>query len=182
MKLIVGLGNPGKEYEKTRHNIGFMAIDSYCSKKNLSFKKKFNGIYAKDVVNGEEIIFLKPQSFMNLSGDVINKYMNFFKITIDNILIIYDDVDFEIGILKLKPDGSSGGHNGIKNIINKLGTSNFKRIRIGISKHNENMVNYVLGKFSKDEMKKINEIIDTIIRIIEDYTKLSFENLMNKYN
>ncbi len=182
MKLIVGLGNPGKEYEKTRHNIGFMAIDSYCIKKELLFKKKFNGLYTKDIINGKEIIFLKPQSFMNLSGNVVKSYMNYFKINVDDIIVIYDDAAFEVGEIKIKPDGSSGGHNGIKDIISYLGTSNFKRIRVGISKNDKNMVNHVLANFSKSEINKISKTLYTINDIIEDYSKLSFENLMNKYN
>lgn len=182
MKLIVGLGNPGKEYEKTRHNVGFMAIDLYCLKKELVFKKKFNGLFTKDIINEKEIIFLKPQSFMNLSGDIVKKYMDYFKIDIADILVIYDDADFKIGDFKIKPDGSSGGHNGIKDIISHLGISNFKRIRIGISKCEKNMVNYVLANFSNAEINKINKTLYTIINVIEDYSKLSFENLMNKYN
>lgn len=182
MKLIVGLGNPGKEYDKTRHNVGFMAIDLYCLKKELTFKKKFNGLYTKDTINKEEIIFLKPQSYMNLSGNVVKKYMSYFKIKIEDIFIIYDDVDFKIGEFKIKPDGSSGGHNGIKDIISQLCTSNFKRIRIGISKSDQNMVKHVLTKFSEKELNKINETLYTIINVIEDYPKITFENLMNKYN
>lgn len=182
MKLIVGLGNPGKEYERTRHNVGFMAIDLYCLKKDLAFKKKFNGLYTKDIINGEEIIFLKPQNFMNLSGKVVRQFIDYFKINIDDILIIYDDAAFEIGSFKIKPAGSDGGHNGVKDIISNIGTSNFKRIRIGISKSEQNMKAHVLSKFSESEINKINETLHTIIDVINDYSKLSFENLMNKYN
>ncbi len=182
MKLIVGLGNPGKEYEKTRHNVGFMAIDNYCIKNNLKFKKKFNGLYVDVRINGEEIIFLKPQSYVNLSGEVVRKFVDFFKIDIKDMIVIYDDMDFEIGTFKLKPDGSSAGHNGIKNIISNLNTDKFKRIRIGISKNADNTIDYVLGRFSKDELKQISEIMDKVIKIIDEFNIISFESLMNKYN
>ncbi len=182
MKLIVGLGNPGKEYINTRHNIGFMAIDSHCEKNNLSFISKFKGLYTKDKINNEDIIFLKPQKYMNLSGIVIKKYIEYFKIDINDILVIYDDKDFELGKIKIKPDGSSGGHNGIKNIIENLNTSNFKRIRVGISNKNVNLISYVLGKFTKKELGVVKEVVMQINEIIIDFVNLSFENLMNKYN
>ena len=116
MILIVGLGNPGLRYENTRHNCGFMAIDYYAKKNNLIFKKKFNGEFAEQTINNEKIIFLKPQTFMNLSGECVIKYMNFYNIDLDNLYVIYDDIDFEIGTYKIKRDGSSGGHNGNNNI------------------------------------------------------------------
>ena len=118
MKLIVGLGNPGKEYENTRHNIGFMVIDNYL--KNEKFKTKFNGMYLKKVINNEEVIFLKRLSYMNLSGEVVKKYVNYFKINLSDLLIISDDLDMPCFKIKLKYKGSSGGHNGLKNIIQNI--------------------------------------------------------------
>ena len=124
MKLIVGLGNPGKLYENTRHNIGFMAIDNYVKSLNLSFSNsKFDGIYVKTRINDNEVIFLKPQKFINLSGEVISKFMNFYKISTEDILIIHDDLDIECGKYKLKYKGTSGGHNGLKNIEKMIGTN-----------------------------------------------------------
>ncbi|MEI3507990.1 MAG: aminoacyl-tRNA hydrolase [Bacilli bacterium] len=134
MKLIVGLGNPGKEYENTRHNAGFRFIDSYAKAKNLSFnKEKFNGLYTDFLQNDEKIILLKPQKYMNLSGEVIKTYLDFFKIKVNNMLIIVDDLDTEVGKIKLRYKGSSGGHNGLKNIENHLKTQDYKRLKIGIS-------------------------------------------------
>lgn len=182
MKLIVGLGNPGNEYEKTRHNVGFMAIDKYCLKEGLSFKKKFSGLYINTKIDEEEVIFLKPQLYMNLSGEIVKKFADFFKIPNEDILVIHDDMDFNVGTLKLKSDGSSAGHNGIKNIINNLHTEKFKRLRIGISKNENNTIEYVLGKFSKEELKQMNVIFDKVELIIRDYTKIKFDLLMNKYN
>lgn len=182
MKLVVGLGNPGKEYENTRHNCGFRAIDFYVEKNNLAMKKKFNGLYAEHVINNEKIILLKPQTFMNLSGNSVQAFANYYNIHIDDILVIYDDVDFEVGKFKIKRGGSSAGHNGIKDIINKLKTEQIQRIRVGISKNNIELMNYVLGKFSKEDNEKINSVVEEISNIIEDFSKYNIDTLMDKYN
>lgn len=182
MKLVVGLGNPGKEYENTRHNVGFLIIDNYANTAKLSFKEKFNGMYFEAKINDEKVIFLKPLSYMNLSGIVVKKYLDYFKIKAEDLFIIYDDMDFEIGTFKIKPSGSSAGHNGIKNIIENVGTENIKRMRVGISKSVNNKIDYVIGNFTKKEKEKIDKIIDNSNIIIDDFVKLSFEELMNKYN
>lgn len=184
MKLIVGLGNPGKLYENTRHNIGFMAIDNYVKSLNLSFSNsKFDGIYVKTRINDNEVIFLKPQKFINLSGEVILKFMNFYKISTEDILIIHDDLDIECGKYKLKYKGTSGGHNGLKNIEKMIGTNIYKRIKIGISNNKLlDTKDYVLGKLSQEEEKKINSVIDISKKIIDDYLIMDFEKLMSKYN
>ena len=184
MKLVVGLGNVGKEYENTRHNIGFMAIDAIEKKYNFELtKSKFDGYYEKVIINNEQVIFLKPARYMNLSGEVIKKYVDFFKIDINDILIISDDLDQEVGKYKLKQKGSSGGHNGLKNIELHLKTQEYKRLKIGIS--NNKLIDtkdYVLGKISKEEKDKLNEVLNIIPNIFDDYLNLSFNELMNKYN
>lgn len=184
MKLIVGLGNPGKEYEYTRHNIGFMALDEYAKVKGLDFNKtKFDGLYLDTIINGEKCILLKPLKYMNLSGEVIKKYVDFYKISSSDVLIIHDDMDLDIGDFKIRYKGGSAGHNGLKNIESNLGTNEYKRIKIGISKNkNIDTVNYVLGKFSKSENLILSDVLKQISNIIEDFTKLTFENVMNKYN
>lgn len=182
MKLIVGLGNKGNEYNNTRHNVGFMVVDNYINKNNLTLKSKLDGLYAETIINGEKVIFLKPQNYINLSGDVINKYIKYFKIDIKDILVIHDDMDLEIGTFKIRYKGGSAGHNGLKNIETNLKTNEYKRIKIGISKNNIDKVDYVLGKFSSIELSKLNKVIDITYNIIEDFVSLSFENLMNKYN
>lgn len=182
MKLIVGLGNKGNEYNNTRHNVGFMVVDNYINKNNLTLKFKLDGLYAETIINGEKVIFLKPQNYINLSGDVINKYIKYFKIDIKDILVIHDDMDLEIGTFKIRYKGGSAGHNGLKNIEANLKTNEYKRIKIGISKNNIDKVDYVLGKFSSIELSKLNKVIDITYNIIEDFVSLSFENLMNKYN
>ena len=184
MKLIVGLGNPGKEYEKTRHNIGYMALDKILNKYNINLSKtKFDGYYEKATINKEQYIFLKPAKYMNLSGEVIRDFVNFFKIDINDILIICDDLDQELGRFKLKQKGSSGGHNGLKNIELNLNTQNYKRLKIGIS-NNKNMdtKDYVLGKLNKKDLEVLDDIFNIAVEIFDDYNILSFDDLMSKYN
>ena len=184
MKLIVGLGNPGKEYENTRHNMGFMSIDKFAHNHNVKIDKaKFGGLYTDLTIKGEKVILLKPQEYINLSGEVIKKYVDFYKIDVNDILIISDDLDQDIGSLKIKYKGSSGGHNGLKNIEAHLHTQEYKRIKIGIS--NDKSVNtkdYVLGKISKENKKVLEEVTNKVVDILNDYFTLSFDNLMNKYN
>jgi PTH1 family peptidyl-tRNA hydrolase len=182
MKLVVGLGNPDKKYQYTRHNCGFRAIDFYAEKNNLSFKSKFDGLYAETVCNGEKVILLKPQTYMNLSGNSVIKFFNFYNMDINDVLVIYDDVDFEVGTFKLRRGGSSAGHNGIKSIINVLKTENKYRIRMGISKNNIPLEDYVLSKFSDEENKKINDVLDVISSVIDDFASNDIDKLMEKYN
>ena len=184
MKLIVGLGNPGKEYEKTRHNAGFRFIDSYAESKNLTFnKEKFGGLYTDFLYQGEKIILLKPQKYINLSGEVIQEYLKFFKIDIEDLLIICDDLDTEAGKIKIKYKGKSGGHNGLKNIEAHLKTSEYKRIKIGIGNDKaKETIDYVIGKVPADEYQLINSFNNSSPQIIEDYLNMNFDNLMNKYN
>ena len=184
MKLIVGLGNPGREYENTRHNVGFMVIDKYLKKRNITnYKEKFNGIYYEDTINNEKIILLKPQKYMNLSGEVVRSFINFFKISIDDILVISDDLDIPLGKIKLKLSGSCGGHNGLRNIENNIGSQDYKRLKIGIS-NNKNLdtKDYVLGKISSDDFKILDESLNKGADIIEEFTSMRFDNIMNKYN
>ncbi len=181
MKLVVGLGNPGKEYENTRHNIGFMVLDSYLGK--VKWSTKFNGLYYQTSINSEKYIFVKPQSYMNLSGGVVKKYMDYFKISIQDLLIIQDDLDLEVGIIRIKINSTAGGHNGIKDIISNLHTDAFARIKVGVS-NNKNMdtKDYVLGSFSKKEMDLIKNNFSNIYHIIESFNYDDINLLMNKYN
>lgn len=180
MKLVVGLGNPGKEYENTRHNIGFMVLDHFLG--NVSYKEKNNALLFEKTINGEKVIFLKPLTYMNESGNAVRYFMDYYKIDIENLLIIYDDMDFEVGTLKLKSSGSSGGHNGIKSIINHINTDKFNRLRVGISRSVYDKVNYVLGKFSKEDLEKLNVLFDKVDMIIEDFASIDFDKIMSKYN
>lgn len=185
MKLIVGIGNPGKEYEKTRHNVGFNVLDKYINYKSVDtkWKEKFNGLYIESNINGEKVIFLKPQSYMNLSGGVVRKFIDFFKINTDDILIISDDLDLNVGNYKLKDTGTSGGHNGLKDIESNIGTKDYKRLKIGISNNKDmDTKDYVLGKLSKEDVKVIDNLFDEIRQVLDDYFDIDFPSLMNKYN
>ena len=184
MKMIVGLGNPGNEYINTRHNIGFMTLDNYIKTKNIFvYKNKFNGLYIKAKINNEDVIFLKPQMYINLSGVVIKKYIDYFKVNISDILIISDDLDLEIGRYKLKASGSSGGHNGLKNIELELGTQNYKRLKIGISNNkNIDTKDYVLGKFTESDLRTYTEIFKVTDLIIDEFLFNDFDKVMSKYN
>ena len=184
MKMIVGLGNPGKEYENTRHNIGFMVVDEYLRHYNITgLKNKFNGLYAKIYRNGEYFIILKPLSYMNLSGTVVKRFASFFKIKPEDILVIHDDLDLPVGKIKIKPKGSSGGHNGIKNIIENLKTELFPHFKIGIDK-NKNILykDYVVGKFGKEDLEKIKKIYEFSSNVIDDFLDYDIEKVMSKYN
>ena len=185
MKLVVGLGNPGKDYDNTRHNTGFMFLDYYLDHKynDINWKNKFNGLYYESSIDNEKVIYLKPQSYMNLSGEVVSKFANFYKIDPSDIIVICDDLDLFVGNFKIKEKGSSGGHNGLNNIIQLLGTDNFKRIRIGISNNKDiDTKDYVLSKFSADEKKILLETYDTLINVLEDCFKYEFTKVMSLYN
>lgn len=184
MKLIIGLGNIGKEYENTRHNIGFMVLDEYAKSK-FDFKNdaKLKSNIAITNISGEKVIFIKPTTYMNLSGEALRATLNFYKIDIEDILVIYDDLDLPTGKLRIRTKGSAGGHNGIKSIIANLGTQDFKRVKIGIDKAPYSVVDYVLGKFSKEELININEGIDKAIKVIDEFIKNTpFDKIMNMYN
>ena len=178
MKLVVGLGNPGKEYDNTRHNIGFMLIDKYLG--DVKYKDKFNGLFYE--INGKEkVIFVKPQTYMNNSGECVVKFANYYNIKPEDILVIQDDLDINVGKYKFKINSSSGGHNGIKSIINNLGTDSFFRLKIGISNTRKNdVIDFVLGKFSKEEMNSID--FDELIKAIDDFINYDYSYVMNKYN
>lgn len=181
MKLVVGLGNPGKEYENTRHNIGFMSLDHYLG--TVKYSKKFNAEYYETNIDGEKYIFIKPLSYMNLSGKVVYDFVNFYKLDLSDVLVIQDDMDLEFGKIRIKINSSSGGHNGIKDIIKYLNSTSFARIKVGIA-HNRNMdtKDYVLSKFSKEELNILSNSFSVVDKIIENFSKLSIQELMSKYN
>ena len=182
MKLIVGLGNPGKEYENTRHNIGYMFLDYVTGNREFKINKKFKAMEYEDEFNGERVLFVKPITFMNLSGEAIIKYVNFYKIDVDDILIVQDDLDMPIGKYKLLFNHGDGGHNGIKNIILNLNSREFLRLKIGISKATIDTKDYVLGRFTRTEIKVIEETFSKLGDFIPDYLTLNRDILMGKYN
>ena len=181
MKLIVGLGNPDKEYDKTRHNVGFMVIDNYLGSVNWS--NKFNALYCEKVINGEKIIFVKPLTYMNNSGNAVGEFVRYFNLDNKDILVIQDDLDLNVGDYKLKMHSSSGGHNGIKSIIASLGNQDFPRLKVGIgSVKKDEVIDYVLGKFSKSELEVLNELFNTFDKIINSFINEGIDKTMNVYN
>lgn len=184
MKLIVGLGNPGREYENTRHNCGFKVIEKLENELNsVCNQVKFKGLYTKCRYKGEDVILLKPQTFMNLSGESIIQVMNFFKMNVSDVLVIYDDLDTKVGNIRLRKNGSAGGHNGIKSIISHLHTQEFYRIRVGIDRVKEiPIVDYVLGKFPKAQEKEFDVAFTNAAKAAMLFIEGKFEQAMNEYN
>lgn len=183
MYLIAGLGNPGKEYDKTRHNVGFTAIDYLAYRYNINVSKiKFKGIYGDGYIGGEKCILLKPQTYMNLSGESIREASEYFKIEPNKIIVVYDDVDIEPGKVRIRPKGSAGGHNGMKSIIYQLQNDEFPRVRFGVGKAEHGMVNHVLGRFSEEDGVKVSDAIRNLPDIIELIVSKGVNDAMNKYN
>ena len=185
MKLIVGLGNPGLRYRKTRHNVGFMFTDSLAKacKTKLSLQRQFKSMMGETIICGEKVLIIQPQTYMNLSGEAVSLVKKYYNVETDDILVIYDDLDLPVGKIRIRPNGSSGGHKGMKNIIELLGTSDIKRVRIGISGcDRDEVIDYVLGKFSKDESIDISIATDKAYEIVETFIKETFDNFMSRYN
>lgn len=185
MKLIVGLGNPGKEYEETRHNVGFKVIDELAERFSIDLNEaKFKGLFGKGMIRGEKVILLKPMTYMNLSGQAVAPLMNYYKITPDQLLVCYDELDLPVGKIRLRYKGSAGGHNGLKSVIQMIGTQEFNRIRIGIDRPEpgESIVNYVLGKFKPEEKQVIAQMIEKSADACEMWMEKPFLDVMNIYN
>lgn len=181
MKMIVGLGNPGKEYENTRHNVGFMVLDSFVT--DFKIEKKFQAMIKKEKIQTEDVLYVKPLTYMNLSGIAVSKIANYYHIAVEDILVIQDDLDLPFGKYRLKVHNSSGGHNGIKSIISSLNTDQFARLKIGISSSSEvSVVDYVLGKFSKKDLEFFQEHFSTYREIIENFVLEGISKTMNKFN
>ena len=185
MKIIAGLGNPGQKYDKTKHNTGFMTMDHYLNEKGLSLDKdKFEGHWTKQKINGEDVILLEPQTFMNESGRSVSQVANFFKVDPADVLIIQDDMDMPIGKIRIRANGKSGGHNGIKSIISHVGTEKFKRVRVGID-HPQKMsvVDWVLSRFTKEQEVKLDDGLTRAVAAIDDWIENDdFMNTMNRFN
>lgn len=185
MKLIVGLGNPGKPYEHTRHNIGFDVIDALANKWNAPLvQSKFNGMYSTVHHPDGKVMLVKPLTYMNLSGECIGPLMDYFDVDIEDIIVIYDDLDLDVGKLRLRQKGSAGGHNGIKSLIQHLGTQEFNRIRIGVSRPPAGMkvADYVLSKFSKEDQPIVDDAIAKSVAAIEMSLSKKFLDVMNHFN
>ncbi len=185
MKLIAGLGNPGKEYSGTRHNIGFAVIDALSDKYNIDVSKvKFNGLIGEGRVGSEKVLLLKPLTYMNLSGESIRAASDFYKLSLEDIIIIYDDISLPVGGLRIREKGSAGGHNGIKSIIAHLKTDEFTRIKIGVGDKPKggDLVNHVLGHFSKEDSVLIDDAVKRGAYAAAAIVLKGTKEAMNEYN
>ncbi len=185
MYLIVGLGNPEEEYSKTRHNMGFDVINQIANKYEIEMaRSKFNGIYGSGMIEGEKVILLKPQTFMNLSGQCIKPFVDFYKIPLENVLVIYDDMDVEVGKIKVRKKGGPGTHNGAKSVVHELLSEEFPRIRVGIGKPIDeyDAIDYVIGKLEDETYQQLEKGIDQAVNATIDYLKNGIDYAMNYYN
>ena len=185
MKVIVGLGNPDKKYHGTRHNIGFQTIDYLSDKYRISVDtKKHKGLIGKGIIDGQKVLLVKPMTYMNLSGECLRPIMDFYKLEPEDFIIIYDDINLDVGQLRIRKKGSAGGHNGIKSIISHFGSQEFPRIRIGVGEKPKeyDLVAYVLGHFSKEELKIYEELMPDIAGAVELMVWDDIDQAMNQYN
>ncbi|PXW88468.1 peptidyl-tRNA hydrolase [Streptohalobacillus salinus] len=185
MKLIAGLGNPGRKYKDTRHNVGFLVIEEVARRNGWGLnKKKFQGHYAIEHLGMEQIILLEPQTYMNLSGESIKPLMDFYSIEPEDVCVIYDDLDLPTGKVRMRQNGGHGGHNGMRSIIDQLGTKNFNRVRVGIDRPKPGMTvtDHVLGKFSKEEKVEMSQAITLAADACEAWFKHTFQEVMNQHN
>lgn len=186
MFLIVGLGNPGREYEKTRHNVGFEVIDALADKYNISVAdRKSRAFCGKGIIGGQKVLLAKPQTYMNLSGESIRSLADYYKIDVETeLLVIFDDVSLDVGQIRIRKKGSAGGHNGIKNIIANLGTDTFERIKVGVGEKPKgyDLADYVLGHFTKAEQELMEEGYQNAISAVERIVQGEIDAAMNQFN
>lgn len=184
--LIVGLGNPGKKYETTRHNAGFMCIDTLSREENTDVKKlKFHALISECYIDSHKVIVMKPQTMMNNSGLAIKECAQFYKIAPENVIVVYDDISLEPGKLRIRRKGSAGGHNGIKSIIAHLGTESFPRVKIGVGAKphpDYNLIDWVLGSFPKEDLKLVNEACEKAYNAIKIIMTGDIDAAMSKFN
>ena len=185
MYLIIGLGNPEEEYARTRHNMGFDTINKISEKYNIKVNKsKFNSLYGTGTIEGEKVVLLKPQTYMNLSGTALRDFMNFYKISQENIIVIYDDLDIEPGIIKIRKSGGPGTHNGMKSVVNEIQTQAFCRIRVGIGnpEYKNDLLNYILTRIPDEQYKILENSIKNAADAVGEIIKNGIDSAMNKYN
>jgi len=183
--LIIGLGNPGSRYDNTRHNVGFDTIDLLSDKYNIKVNKlKHKALTGDGVIEGKRVILVKPQTYMNLSGESVRDLVEWYKVPLSNTILIYDDIDIALGKIRVRPKGSSGTHNGMKSVIYQIQSEEFPRIRVGIGKPPEgwDLVDYVLGKFSDEERKIVDESIAKAAGAAVEIIKSGVDRAMNLYN
>ncbi len=185
MYVIVGLGNPGKKYDITRHNIGFEVVNEFARQNSIKLNKtKFKAVIGEGNILGEKVILVKPQTYMNLSGESVMSIMKFYDLDIENLIVVYDDIDLDVGKLRIRKKGSGGSHNGMRNIIYLLKKDAFPRVRVGVGRPpaGRNLADYVLGRFTKDEQEVLIPVVKDSVSAIETMIKDDLDLAMNKYN
>lgn len=185
MYIVVGLGNPGKDYTDTRHNIGFTTVDLLAERNNIEINKvKFKSVYGVGNIGGKKLMIVKPHTYMNNSGIAVGEIARFYKTPIENIIVVVDDIDIDFSSIRVKAKGSAGSHNGLKSIIYHLKDDKFPRVKIGVGKKhpNEDLAKFVLGRFSKEEIPAMKEAVLTASEAVENIIKTDIDQAMNKYN
>ena len=184
MYLIVGLGNPEEEYSKTRHNMGFNTINKISQQYNIEVKQnKFQALYGSGMIEKEKVILLKPQTYMNLSGESVKEVAEFYNLKPEEIIVIYDDIDIEKGHIKIRKKGGAGSHNGMKSVVEELQSTDFARIRVGIGpEFKSDMINYVIGKVPQEEQEILQQGVEKAAKAVEEILKNGIDIAMNKFN
>lgn len=185
MYLIIGLGNPESDYSKTRHNMGFNVINKISEKFDIKVNKtKFKALYGTGIIHGEKVVLVKPQTFMNLSGEAVQEFVNFYKIEADKILVIYDDIDTKPGKIRIRKSGGPGTHNGMKSVVSCLNSENFARVRVGIGmpEFKGDLINYVIGHIPEEEYEELEKGVTLAAEAVESIIKIGIDKTMNSYN
>lgn len=185
MKLIVGLGNPESDYSNTRHNMGFNVVNSLAEEYDIDIsRKKFEAEFGSGIIEGQKVILVKPQTFMNLSGKSVIEFVNFYKLDLEDLIVIYDDIDIEVSKIRIRKSGSPGTHNGIKSVVNVLANDKFPRIRVGIGKpeFDDDMINYVIGAIPEEEIEPLKEGVQKAKEAVVELLKNGIDSAMNKFN
>lgn len=184
MYIIVGLGNPGRKYANTRHNLGYITVDRFAEKHNIKIEKsKFKSLVGEGIVAGQKVLLVKPETYMNNSGEAVRDVMDFYKVDTENLIVIYDDIDLPTGTVRIRKSGSAGTHNGMRSVVYQLNDDSFPRIRIGIGRDERiDLINYVTGGFTKEEVAPLEAAVDTAVSAIVSYLEEGIDIAMNKYN
>lgn len=184
MFVIVGLGNPGRKYQNTRHNLGFITLDRLAEKHNIKVSKiAFKALVGDGSINNQKVLLVKPQTYMNLSGESVREVLSYYKVEAENLIVIYDDIDIETGKLRIRKKGSAGSHNGMKSIIFQIKSEEFPRVRVGIGgQHKISLRDFVIGGFSKEEKPLLEDAVDRGVEAVESIVSKGIDHAMNRYN
>ncbi len=185
MKIIIGLGNPGRQYEDTRHNAGFMVLDKFADKHGVDISKaRFNALLGEVFVNGEKVVLVKPMTYMNNSGQAVGEVLNFYKPDLEDIIVVVDDIEIELGMLRIRAKNGKGTHNGLKSIFAHLKTDDYAKMKLGVGKFKRDMdlADFVLARPSKEDDEIIDDLIDRAVEALDEFTASPIDIVMNKFN